>query len=100
MGYGTVYSGKLLLMFYKTMLPPPSEQLLFLDYYKTAAANTSKKSVTYSPIHMASHPRRLACISINTAVRTSNLTSNDLSRYFTVEENRLHKGDIPVTHAV
>ena len=29
-----------------------------------------------------------------------NLPSNDFSRYFTVEQHRLHKGGIPVTHAL
>jgi hypothetical protein len=99
MGYGTVHTGKMLLMFYKTMLPPSSEQLLFLDYYKNCCSKRLQKvSCIFTNPHGITTQK--TCISINTAVRTSNLPSNDLSCYFTVEQNRLHKEGIPVTHAL
>jgi hypothetical protein len=99
MGYGTMYTGKWLLMFYKMTMPPSSEQLLFLDYYKNCCSKRLQK-VSYMFMNPHGITSQKNCILINTAVRTSNLPSNDFARYFTEEHDRLHKGGIPVTHAL
>lgn len=81
------------------MLPPSSEQSLFLDYYKNCCSKRLQKvCCVFTKPHGITLQK--TWISINTAVWTSDLPSNDFSCYFMAEQNRLHREGILVTHAL